>query len=477
MFPCTVRELSRIVGSACEPTCDQVINGVSIDSRSINAGEVFFGLSGARRHGMAFADDALRNGAGCVVSDRCMWSADGTPVSAASLIPVDGFDTQERILLVSDAVVALQSLAAWNRRQSGALILGITGSVGKTTTRQMIHAVLGGCFAGVQSPHNFNNELGLPLSLLQLNVEHEFAVVEMGATRQGDIEKLAAIADPEIAVVTRVCPAHLESFGSLENIAAAKTELPAAVSKTGLVFLNADDPLVRAMSSSVSAPVLFFGWSDDADFRITRVESRNGLTEIKVAGDCYRFEGPRHLISNAAAAIAVGRTIGIPLSDIRESLRQFQPDTGRGRVVQRHPWTVIDDTYNSSPASLEGAITSLRDWDQARHRIVVLGDMLELGEHAESAHREMGRMLMSSAADHALIVGKHSETVAAGAREVRGSLNRISVFHDISTMLSMLDCLVAPGDVVLVKGSRKLRLEQVVSALSQAGPDESRRVA
>lgn len=468
--PLSISQLSRIVnGVLTDSACGQdQVTGGCIDSRRTNRGDCFFAVPGARTHGVLFADQAIDRGAACVVTDfTASRSAPAiqnfaTPIFAA----IDSAETDGRIIRVPNSVAALQAFGRWNRQQSNALVIGVTGSVGKTTTRQMISQILGSKYSGIQSPQNYNNELGVPLSLLQISPEHDFAVLELAAGQPGDIALLAEMSRPEFAVVTRVAATHLSSFGSLEAIRRTKMELPGAVGAGGNVFLNADDPAVRSMAESTLANIILYGTADDAAFRATSIVSRDGVCEFKVEGQSFQIQGGAHLVSGATAAIAVGRVAGLSFREIAEGLSTYQPDAGRGRIVRRHPWTVIDETYNASPASVVAAIQTLADFVSARRRIFVLGDMLELGERAATYHREIGKTLGESRIDHAIIFGAFADDVAAGAMSTGVSSNRLSVFRDMNTLNFMLDCLLTPGDAVLVKGSRSMHMERVVESLS-----------
>lgn len=469
-YPLSISQLAEIVnGVFTDSACahDQVTGGC-IDSRKANRGECFFAVAGNKTHGVLFADQAMDRGAACVVTD--FTASRSTPsiqdFATPTFAAMDSAETDGRIIRVANSVAALQAFGRWNRQQSNALVIGVTGSVGKTTTRQMISQVLGSKFPGIQSPHNYNNELGVPLSLLQLAPEYDFAVLELAAGQPGDIAMLADMAQPEFAVVTRVAATHLESFGSLEAIRRTKMELTAAVAADGTVFLNADDPAVRSMAESTSANVILYGTTIDAAFRATSIVSRDGICQFVVEGQFYQIEGGTHLVTGATAAIAVGRVAGLSSCEIADGLRAYQPDAGRGRITRRHPWTVIDETYNASPASVLAAIQTLTDFGSARRRILVLGDMLELGEHAAAYHREIGRALRESRIDHAIIFGAFADDVASGAMSAGVSFNRLSVFRDITTLNIMLDCLLTPGDAVLVKGSRSMHMERIVESLS-----------
>jgi UDP-N-acetylmuramoyl-tripeptide--D-alanyl-D-alanine ligase len=480
-FPLSISQLAAIVdGRFANSDCGHSnVSGACIDSRSVSTGDCFFALRGDRTHGVLFADQAIANGAACVVTDATGFNSSfgrtrpGTP----SLVAVDSAETDRCIIRVANSTAALQSLGRWNRQQSDALVVGVTGSVGKTTTRQMITCVLASRFSGVQSQGNQNNELGVPLSLLKLKPEHDFAVLELGASRPGDIAFLADLVRPEFAVVTRVAATHLNSFGDLDAVRQAKSELPAAAGSEGTVFLNADDPAVLSMSRSTSAEVVLFGTRSDADFQATGIQSRDGITQFDVDGQPFQLQGGSHLVTGALAAIAIGRFAGLSGSVITESLGQYQPDSGRGRIVQRQPWTVIDETYNASPASVVAAIQTLNQFVSARRRILVLGDMLELGPQGAHFHQEIGRALSDTQIEHTLTFGEFAEQIARGARQAGVSPNRLSVFHDMATLLSMLDCVLAPGDVVLIKGSRCMQMERVVRALCAESLSANRSAA
>lgn len=469
MFPCTVSQLLSILAAdpASSEGSDEPVVGVSIDSRTVKPGDVFFALPGTKHHGVLFADEAVSRGAVCVVTDHPLTIQRTDRPQLVRFQPADTIEIDRRIVRVPNAIAALQNLAAWNRRQSSAMIIGVTGSVGKTTTRQMIASVLSEHFCGIQSPRNFNNEIGVPLSLLQLDATHDFAVLEFGAGRLGDIAHLAEIAKPEFAVVTRVAAAHLESFGSIESIRRTKQELVESLASSGTAFLNADDPLVCSMKAATSGETVLFGTSQHADVRGSISSADAEACCLDVDAVPFHFHGAQHLATAAMAAIAIGRFVGLSSPQIAAGLAKFRPDAGRGRIVQQTPWTVIDESYNASPASVLATIASLQNWKQSRHRILVLGEMLELGSESAQTHFEIGRALMSSAVDHTLVLGDHAEEVARGARSTGLSSNRISVFHDIGMLQVMLDCLLTPGDVVLVKGSRGMQMERVVAWLQE----------
>lgn len=434
-----------------------VVDGGVIDSRDVRQGDAFFALPGSQHHGIQFAADALSLGAQVVVADASVSAQTDAPHIA-----------------VADAEIALAQLANHNRHRSDALVIGVTGSVGKTTTRQLITSILETVHTGIQSPRNFNNQLGVPLSLLELQEGDEFAVIEMATSRAGDITALASIAEPEMAVVTRVAPAHLAGLHSLQAVQKAKQELVQAMSADGTVFLNIDDPLVAAMASATQARVITFGTSESADVRAASIQTLDD--QIQVVVNDYQYLIPicgHHNATNLLAAIAVGMEVGLTEDQIAAGLQAFRPTSGRSFVSSIGPWTVIDDTYNSSPASVSAAIRMAEDFQHAAHRILVLNDMLDLGDHAADLHYGVGALLASSKVDHVAVLGEFSADVVEGFLASGGSLNRISRFSDLNLLNSMLDCLLSPNDLVVIKGSRDTHMERVMELLKNAATTDT----
>ncbi len=454
MFPLTVEQICQLTGgiAAGRVPSRAVVDNVVIDSRQARPGSAFVALQGSRAHGCDFAEAAVAQGACVVIVDGERGADDSLPR-----------------VLVPDAAAALTQIAVRNRRQSEALTIGITGSVGKTTTRRMICSVLDEGFRGVQSPGNFNNRLGVPLSLLQLSANDEFAVIELAASAPGEIADLAKIVRPDFAVVTRVAPAHLDGFGSLKSVQEEKSELVRSLTSNGVAFLNADDPRVQGMAGLTRARTVSFGESSNADVRAQDVRVCNQSLSLVV--DSQTYVAPvcgRHHVTSVLATVAVGRELGLTADQINQGLSRYQPEAGRCRVLSIGSLSVIDDTYNASPASVAAAAEVLQKWSTPKRRLLVLGDMLDLGDQAEEFHYSVGASLAGSSIDHVLSFGRHAADIADGFLEAAGSLNRISVFADFATLLLMLDCLLSPGDVVLVKGSRGMQMERVIAALHDA---------
>ena len=467
MFPCTVGQLQKILGGSGSIGEGALlkVTGVSIDSRTVRPGDVFFAMSGQKTHGMQFAAQAKAAGAACIVSNAALSGDVGTEPDHVGGGSAEGHCP---VLLVSEPIAALQALARWNRRQSRAMVIGITGSVGKTTTRQMLHHVLTSELRGIQSPKNFNNELGVPLSMLELGAGDEVAVLEMGATRRGDIQFLCELASPGIGVVTRVSPCHLQSFGDLQAIRDTKQELVCSIPAQGMVFLNGDDELVRTMSQSASAPVVFFGTGAEIPRRFQSEECSAGKCSFRLGRDRYWFEGGRHLMHSAAVAVMVARSLGLTSRQISAGLAAFRPEAGRGAVVLREPWTVIDETYNSSPASVRACIEAMVDWSGGR-RVLVLGEMLELGEGEADYHREIAAMLAHSRIDLACFVGRFAKICVEAAMRSGFSSQRMIACERLDELAAILPDVLQEGDTVCLKGSRAMQMEQLIQALQQTG--------
>lgn len=456
MFQLSVRQFASLLSATPveESLPELVISGAAIDSRRVQPGDAFFALPGSKKHGIEFAADAFAAGAACVVTDQIPRHLPTTLL--------------HRILVAPNPGCALQQIASWNRSQSHAEIIGITGSVGKTSTRQLVTAVLGPHFPGCQSPANYNNELGVPLTLQQLTEHHRFAAVEMGAVRRGDIQFLCELARPSVAVVTRVTPCHLETFGCVEAIAGTKAELPRFLQPSGTAFLNADDPLVYAMREQTRARVVLYGEQSTGNSRLQNVRQLNDRCWFDCGSDRFSVEGPRQLVYGAAAAVAIGREWGLTAAAINEGLDQFRPGAGRGRVIDSGKWTLIDETYNSSPASLRASIESLGGWEGKR-RILIAGEMLELGEDAAHLHCQAAAALAGVDVNLVVFAGRYAASAGSAAVAAGYPAPQVLVFEDLDLLRVELPRLIEPGDVVLIKASRALQFEHLVTILEQNG--------
>ena len=429
------------------------VGGVSIDSRTLAIGEAFFAIQGPHRDGHGFLRDAAARGAACLVVHNL---PDDLPPSVPTI-------------LVDDTTRALGRLGAYHRARFALPVAAVTGSNGKTTTKEMMAAVLGALGPVLKPEGSFNNQWGLPLTLLRLGAEHKALALELGANTPGEIAALAALARPTVGVVTVVASAHTEFFGSLDGVAAEKSALVRAIPPEGAVVLNADDPRVLAMHAQSRARVLYFSTRPGADvFARGPVEDAgDGLRLTLAAGTATRavrlhFAG-RHNAVNALAAAGVGLALGLSLEQIAGGLEAARP--AKGRCVWRRAGrlAILDDTYNANPTSVAAALATLAAAAGAPRRVVVLGDMLELGEISEAAHREMGRAVAASGAAEFIGMGRLAETAVAAARQAGlAESHHVTTFEDtVALLLKRL----APGDAVLVKGSRGMRMERVVDAL------------
>ncbi|HVW37426.1 MAG TPA: UDP-N-acetylmuramoyl-tripeptide--D-alanyl-D-alanine ligase [Pirellulales bacterium] len=423
----------------------------AIDSRDVEPGDVFWALAGRNCHGIEFVADAFRRGAvGAVVDKPCVAAPAG-----------------RWLLAVDDIRQAMRQAAAWQREQFDGSVIAVTGSVGKTTTRQMIHTVLGLRWCGTASPRNYNNELGVPLSMLAWNARDDYAVLELGASRPGEIAELAALGKPQIGVITRLGDAHLEGFGSRQAIADAKTELLEALPADGLAVLNGDDAELVRLRQRSRAKVVLVGRGANCDLSATNVKSVAGVLSFDV--DSARLHVPvwgRHYLPCALAAYAVGKSYGLGAGEIGEALAEFEPPPMRCQVSGLGSATLINDSYNSSPAAMRAALELLRDFDAPGRRIVVCGDMRELGGESTALHRELGTDVVTlCGADLLLACGEYAADVVAGARAAGMPSGRAVACRNPLDLVPHVRRSLASGDVVLVKGSRAVALERVITAL------------
>jgi UDP-N-acetylmuramoyl-tripeptide--D-alanyl-D-alanine ligase len=428
---------------------DQVAQGYSIDSRTIQPEELFFAVKGERMDGHDFVDQALRNGAmGAVIQQD----------------QVARFAGNDCILAVDDTLVALQKLATAVRRLWGKKLIGITGSVGKTTTKDAIAHLLSTRYRIHSSKGNFNNHFGLPLGLLKLEPEHDIAVVEMGMSHAGEIAALAGIALPDEGAVTAVAPVHLEFFDSLAGIARAKYELIAALPGGGTAFLNADDPYVSQFGRGFHGKVVMFGLKATADARAENIEllgPQGSRFDLVAEGIRQPLTSPllgTHNIYNVLAACAVALQHDITPSQIAEALPSLAPADKRGQIIQVGEVTVINDCYNSSPKALTAAVETLAAMEGSR-RIVVAGEMLELGSSAAELHAESGRNMPASKIDFLLGVRGLAEHIVGAARANGMQAEFVNTPEEAGEWLSRN---THAGDVVLLKASRGVKLERAL---------------
>jgi len=426
-----------------------VADGYSIDSRAIQPGELFFAVQGERLDGHDFVEAALTRGAVAAVVLRDQLAR---------------FPAQAALLAVDDTLIALQKLAASVRKLWGKPLVGITGSAGKTTTKEIVAHVLATKYCVLKSLGNLNNHFGLPLQLLKLEPEHEIAVIEMGMSHAGEITALAKLAQPNCGVVTMVAPVHLEFFESIAGIARAKYELIESLPASGIAVLNADDAYVSEFGRDFQGKVVMFGLQKSADVRAEGIEALRPMGsafDLVSDGERVRATLPllgEHSVYNALAAVAVGLQYGVTLQEAGESLASLSAGDKRGQVLEYAGATIINDCYNSNPMALDSMVRSLAQMP-AQRRMVVAGEMLELGASAEAMHRDCGQLMGTYGVDLVLGVRGLARFIVEGANAANVAAEFVDTPEEAAEWLQRN---VKVGDLVLLKASRGVRLERAL---------------
>jgi UDP-N-acetylmuramoyl-tripeptide--D-alanyl-D-alanine ligase len=447
--------------------------GYSIDSRTIAAGELFFAVRGERMDGHDYVEAALRNGAVAAVVSRAWKPSDEVgSVDPCKLlwVPENGPPPNAE----DNVLVAMQRLANHVRRAWGKRVIGITGSAGKTTTKEAVATVLSAQFAVLRSAGNLNNHFGVPLQLLRLEPEHEVAVIEMGMNHAGEIAALARIAEPNWGVVSNVGPVHLEFFpDGIDGIARAKKELVDALPDDGLAFLNADDARVRAMGDGLGSRAVLYGVGAGAEFRAEDLVEA-GIEGVRFTVKTGHESAPvslqllgRHNVHNALAAIAVGYRSGMKLAQCAAAVAELRPSEKRGSLVEWRGATIVNDCYNSNPAALDAMVEALLAMTPGLggRRIVIAGEMLELGPAAEELHAACGARMREKAVD--VVIGVRGVAAAFGGQ----------FFDTPAAAGEWMFRELREGDVVLLKASRGVKLEGALEVLLANTPTETQEFA
>ncbi|MBW2028464.1 MAG: UDP-N-acetylmuramoyl-tripeptide--D-alanyl-D-alanine ligase [Deltaproteobacteria bacterium] len=456
-----VSEIADVIGGRMVSGAgDTVVQGLSTDTRQMGPGEAFWALKGERFDGHDFVDQAVARGASCVVADR----------DVSGRLPGKK-DTP--LLMVADTLRALGDLANWWRKEHAVRVAVITGSVGKTSTKEMAWEILSLRDEPLKNKGNFNNLIGLPLTILGLRPEQRRAVLEMGMNQPGEIARLTEIADPDVGLITRIGRAHLEGVGDLAGVARAKTELLTKISRRSQAILNGDDNLLMETAAPFGREFLTFGLGRDNDVR------GHGAEDMGPEGVAFRlrFQGEeakirlrvpgQHNIYNALAAAAIALCMGEPLENVVKGLENYRGMPGRFMVTRLENGAVlVDDTYNSNPASLKAAMESVEALAADGGRIIIgLGDMLELGENAREAHLEAGSMVAELGAAYFAALGDYAEDMIRGALDKGFPRERTAVVRDHGEMVDALRERMRGGDLVFLKGSRKVGLDRVAERL------------
>ncbi|HBF38296.1 MAG TPA: UDP-N-acetylmuramoyl-tripeptide--D-alanyl-D-alanine ligase [Firmicutes bacterium] len=454
MIDFTLDELKAATGGILiQQSSVRSFAGVSTDSRHVNPGEIFIALKGEHFNGHDFLATAVQMG-------------------AAALIVMDDGPAFDGITIIKvlDTLKALGDIARFHRRRFQTPLIAITGSNGKTTTKDLVASILGQELPLVKTEANFNNEIGLPLTLLKIRSQTKAIVVEMGMRGLGQIRNLAGIAEPTIGLVTNVGLTHLELLKTQQNIAKAKSELIEALPNDGLAFLNGDDLLVREMQYRTKARKVFYGMEGpDLDYQAEVIEMTDSGSRFKAifknGSLVITLPIPgRHNIMNALAAIAVAKELGISEQNIQKGLAEPVLSGKRLNIIEKNGYRIIDDTYNASPTSVKAAIDVLDSSQSRERKIAVLADMLELGPTSAEIHYDIGAYAAEKGIDHLFACGVLGEQFSKGMND--RTKGRGEYFSDKQALIDRLKAYIKPGDFILVKGSRGMKMEEIVSALS-----------
>ncbi len=459
----TLKQVVEAVAGKAGPGLDSLawMAGVSIDSRTIRRGELFVAIHGPRNDGHDYVADVLESGAVAAV------------VAEPVVSRYPGW-LQDRCITVPDTLGALHSLARAVRKQWGKKICGITGSVGKTTTKEILAALLGAKLRVLKTDGNFNNEYGLPLTIFRLDETHDAAVLEMGMSFPGELKRLAAIANPDVAIETRVAPAHLMNFSSVEEIALAKRELVEGLNgKNSLAVLNADDARVAAMAGVAPGRVMFYGVEKPAEYRAEEIEDRGALGSaftLVHKNQRTRMEMSlpgRHVVANALAAIAAASEWNVGVEEAQRVLPNLRTPAMRGELIRfTNGFALINDAYNSSPAALQAMSSLLAATPGFQRRILAAGEMRELGPLSAQLHREGGEFAARTGKID-FVIGVQGDALQLVEGAIAAGIPRAQTkfFGTPENAAEFLAGFVKPGDLLLVKGSRSVKMERIVEAL------------
>ncbi len=459
MISLDIQHIAQILGGRVSPSgATGMVTGFSTDSRTLKPGELFIPLRGPNYDGHDFLMRALRNGAAACLSEE---------VVAGFPIPV---------IQVSDTLVALGNLAASLRSEFSGPVVALTGSTGKTTTKEMLASILELTGEGLKTEGNFNNLIGLPLTLFRLNEQHHWIVLEMGMSARGEISRLAEIAAPNIGVVTNVGPAHLENLQSLDGVVRAKGELFAALKPGGTALVNIDDKRVAKLPVANGVKRLCFGLSAEAEIRAENVLASGEAVSFDLwLPGCEKRAvrlhiAGRHNVYNALAAAGVAYALGVDSDLVVQGLKAFRPTQGRMEVIPLlNGSMILNDSYNANPLSVKAALETLDEMGGEGRRIAVLGDMLELGETAAELHREVGEEA-ARRVDLLLVMGEMAASLAAGARDAGMPDEAIRVVDSHQAAADLLRQGMQAEDRILIKGSRGMKMEKVAAALCETEP-------
>ncbi|MEA1960624.1 MAG: UDP-N-acetylmuramoyl-tripeptide--D-alanyl-D-alanine ligase [Bacillota bacterium] len=431
------------------------VTGINTDSRSIKGGDLFFALKGENFDGHEFITQAITGGAAGVVVSDSFSCPDDAPYS---------------VIQVDDTLTSLQDLAAAYRQSFSAPVVAVTGSVGKTTTKDLVALCLSDWYLTLKTKGNYNNEIGLPLTLFDLREKHQVAVVEMGMRAPMEIHRLGEIVKPYHAIITNVEPVHMETMGSLQNIARAKCEILSFVDDDHFALINGDQPLLLEAAKAYSCKTYLFGYDDHCDIQIKRVESKGlGIeVELKVFDRCESFylEVPAvQLAADLAAAVGMAYLMGVDLESIKAQLISYEPSDNRLKITHlSEGGTIINDTYNANPISMAAALEACKKIAQGKDTVAVLGDMFELGTYSADGHRLVGQKLAQLKFDSLVAIGENAQHIVEGALQQGMEETSIHYFKSQDESLEWLQKNLKKTSVTLFKASRGMHLEKLILA-------------
>lgn len=465
MLPLTLQEIAQ---ATCARICNgnagataATISAMSDDSRKVIPGSIFIALRGDRHDAHDFLPQVARGGAGAILADREDKIRD---------LPIP-------VLLVRDTRKALGQLGHYVRQKLKCRVIAIGGSNGKTTTKHLVGSVLAAQFKGTQSPKSFNNDIGVPLTLLGASAADHYVVLELGTNHPGELSPLSLIAEPQIAVITSIGEEHLEGFIDLDGVRREEASLVDGLRPDGLLIANGDDPKLLDMVRSRYGRLITFGFGPENDLVVSSVRCSLDGIRFSVSGSETEFELPlpgRHNASNALVAVAIGREFGMTDSAIRDALSACSRPEMRMQLVRCNGIAILNDAYNANPASMRAALQTLAEGQVPGRRWAILGEMLELGDAGEAQHRQIGLAAAASGLSHLLCVAGHAKAIADSAIAGGMSAKSVCFVPDAAAAAQVAPQLIQPGDTVLIKGSRGVKLEVVASAITGRSLAESK---
>ncbi|MBR1744080.1 MAG: UDP-N-acetylmuramoyl-tripeptide--D-alanyl-D-alanine ligase [Lachnospiraceae bacterium] len=451
--------IERIV-EACKGTyygpqeaLKEEISMITTDSRKIGKDYLFVAIKGERVDGNLFVSSAYADGALVCLSE------------------VEAPDRKEPYIVVDSCFQALKDMAGLYREILGTKIIGITGSVGKTTTKEMVAAVLSERFCTLKTKGNFNNEVGVPLTLFRLRKEHEIAVVEMGISEFGEMTRLSQVVKPDACVITNVGQCHLENLGDRDGVLKAKTEIFTHMSENGNIYLNGDDDKLVTVTQSGERSITFFGIGGKNKVYADKIKNL-GLkgTNFEAVTETERFSvhvpvPGKHMVSNALAAISIGLDLGMTGEEITRGIEKFRPIGGHSNIIETGKYTILDDCYNANPASMRAGIDVLKS--ALGRKVAILGDMFELGEEAAELHASVGRYAAGVELDVLIFVGELSGNALIAAEKIWKKKETLFYFSTREELLKKLSVLLEDGDTILVKASHGMHFEKIVDRIKE----------